>query len=44
MPLDNLLEAVCMHAIAVIIEYIAHLKKQVIVPAAALNDERFFLL
>jgi uncharacterized Zn finger protein len=37
-------EAVCMHAIAVIIEYIAHLKKQVMLPVAAPNDERFFLL
>jgi len=38
------LEPVCMHAIAVVIEYIAHLKKQVVVATAAPNDERFFLL
>jgi uncharacterized Zn finger protein len=37
-------EAICMHAIAVIIEYIAHLKKQATVPMALPNDVRFFLL
>ncbi len=37
-------EAICLHAIAVVIEYIAHLKKQIAVPAALPNDARFFLL
>ncbi|RJP86098.1 MAG: hypothetical protein C4518_14745 [Desulfobacteraceae bacterium] len=39
-PLGN----ACIHAIAVIIEYIAHLKKQLDVPVAPPNDERFYLL
>ena len=39
-PVEN----ACIHAIAVIIEYISHLKKQVDVPVAPSNDERFHLL
>lgn len=37
-------EPVCLHAVAVIIEYISHLKKQIAVPAALPNDARFYLL
>lgn len=40
----NPVEAICLHAVAVIIEYISHLKKQVDVPAASPHDVRFFLL
>lgn len=34
----------CIHAVAVIIEFIVHLKKKTVVPVAAPNDRRFFLL
>lgn len=34
----------CIHAIAVIIEFIVHLKKKIDVPVAEPNDRRFFLL
>lgn len=37
-------ESACEHGIAVILEYIAHLKKNVPVPIAASNDRRFYLL
>lgn len=37
-------EAICIHAIAVIIEYIVYLKKKTDVPAASPHDARFFLL
>ncbi len=34
----------CGHAVAVIIEYIFCLKREVLIPRARQNDERFFLL
>ncbi|MFP3981226.1 MAG: SWIM zinc finger domain-containing protein [Desulfobacterales bacterium] len=37
-------EEACEHGIAVILEYIAHLKKNVPVPITASNDQRFYLL
>ncbi|PIP38613.1 MAG: hypothetical protein COX19_11740 [Desulfobacterales bacterium CG23_combo_of_CG06-09_8_20_14_all_51_8] len=39
-PVEN----TCIHAIAVIIEFIVHLKKKIDVPMAPSNDRRFFLL
>jgi len=40
----NPIEHTCMHAIAVIIEFIVHLKKRIDLPLAESNDQRFFLL
>lgn len=40
----NPIENTCIHAIAVIIEYIVHLKKKIAIPVANANDRRFFLL
>jgi uncharacterized Zn finger protein len=40
----NPIEHTCMHSIAVIIEFIVHLKKKIELPLAKPNDERFFLL
>jgi len=40
----NPIENTCMHSIAVIIEFIVHLKKKIDLPLAKSNDERFFLL
>ena len=40
----NPVENTCMHSIAVIIEFIVHLKKKIELPLAESNDERFFLL
>lgn len=37
-------ESACEHGIAVILEYIAHLKKNVPVPVAPSNDQRFYLV
>lgn len=37
-------ESACEHGIAVILEYIAHLKKNASVPEAASNDRRFYLV
>lgn len=34
----------CEHAVAVLIEYIAHLKHGAEIPAAASNDPRFYLI
>ncbi|MCK5784305.1 MAG: hypothetical protein KAH06_07650 [Desulfobacterales bacterium] len=39
-PIEN----TCIHAIAVIIEFIVHLKKKIDIPQAESNDRRFFLL
>jgi len=39
-PVEN----TCPHAIAVIIEFIVHLKKNIHIPYAKSNDRRFFLL
>jgi len=40
----NPIEHTCMHSIAVIIEFIVHLKKKIDIPHAESNDCRFFLL
>jgi len=40
----NPIENTCIHAIAVIIELIVHLKKKIDIPYAKSNDRRFFLL
>jgi len=40
----NSVEHTCAHAIAVIIEYIAHLKRNISIPDAEKNDRRLFLL
>lgn len=40
----NPIENTCMHSIAVILEFIVHLKKKIDLPLAKSNDERFFLL
>lgn len=40
----NSAEHACAHAIAVIIDYIAHLKRNISIPDAKTNDQRFFLL
>ena len=40
----NPIENTCAHAIAVIIEFIVHLKKNIHIPYAQSNDRRFFLL
>ena len=40
----NSAEHACAHAIAVIIEYIAHLKRNISIPDAEKNDRRLFLL
>jgi len=40
----NPIENTCMHSIAVIIEFIVHLKKKTDIPHAESNDRRFFLL
>ncbi|MCF8025129.1 MAG: hypothetical protein K9J79_02405 [Desulfobacteraceae bacterium] len=37
-------ESACEHGIAVILEYIAHLKKNLTVPIAPSNDQRFYLV
>lgn len=37
-------ESACEHGIAVILQYISHLKKNVPVPIAASNDRRFYLV
>ncbi len=39
-PIEN----TCVHAIAVIIELIVHLKKNISIPRAKSNDRRFYLL
>ncbi len=39
-PIEN----TCIHSIAVIIEFIVHLKKKIDIPQAESNDRRFFLL
>lgn len=39
-PVEN----TCVHAVAVIIEFIVHLKKKIDVPVTEPNDRRFFLL
>ncbi len=39
-PVEN----TCMHSIAVIIEFIVHLKKKLEIPEAKSNDRRFYLL
>ena len=40
----NSAEHACAHAVAVIIEYIAHLKRNISIPDAEKNDRRLFLL
>lgn len=40
----NSVEHACEHAIAVIIESIAHLKGNISIPDAKKNDQRFFLI
>ncbi|MFP4453086.1 MAG: hypothetical protein ACLFNW_07105 [Desulfobacterales bacterium] len=37
-------ESACEHGIAIILEYIAYLKKNTPVPIAAENDQRFYLV
>jgi uncharacterized Zn finger protein len=37
-------EGACEHGIAIILEYISYLKKNMPVPVAASNDQRFYLL
>lgn len=37
-------ETACEHGIAIILEYVAYLKKNMSIPAAAANDQRFYLL